>query len=176
MQRILSAIAATLIVAAPGSLSAQQPIATAAARRLASRAAAVIQGSAVNSSNGALANALVRVRDARSGRIAGQSLTDKLGAYTFKGLDPGSYVVEIVNQSQKTIAATNLISANAGETVTAVVKLTFDPSVLGDILGQVPVTGSSGSATLTQVAAQLPQTALQTIAVVVPAGAPASER
>lgn len=176
MQRILSAIAGVLIVATPASLSAQQPIATAAAGRLTSRATAAIQGSAVNSSNGPVISALVRVRDARSGRIASQSLTDKLGAYTFKGLDPGSYVVEIVNQSQKTIAASNLISANAGETVTAVVKLTFDPSTLGNIMGNVPVTGSTGLSGVSQIAAQLPQAALQAIPAVVPIGPPVSER
>jgi len=163
MQRVLSAIAGVLIVVTPASSSAQQPVA-AAARRLAARASAVIQGSAVNASNGPLVNASVRVRDARLGKIVNRSLTDKLGAYTFKDLDPGSYVVEIVNQSQTTIAVTNLINANAGETVTTVVKLTVDPSTLGKVVGNVPVTGSTGITRVSQLAA------------VVPTGAPVSER
>jgi hypothetical protein len=174
MQRVLSVIAGVLIVVTPGSLSAQQQVATEAARRLASRATVAIQGRAVNSLNGALVNTLVRVRDARSGRIVSQSLTDKLGAYTFKGLDPGSYVVEIVSQSQKTIAATSLLSANAGETVIAVVRLTFNPSNFGNVLGHVPL-GSSDSA-VSQIAAQLPELALQAIPTVVPVGPPVSER
>jgi hypothetical protein len=177
MQRVLSAIVGVLIVAAPASLSAQQQIATAmaaAARRAASGATAAIQGSAVNSSNGALVNTLVRVRNARSGRIASQSLTDKLGAYTFKGLDPGSYVVELVSQSQTTIAASSLISANAGETVTAVVKLSFNPSSLGNIIGQAPL--STSGTVVSELAPQVPSTALQSIAAVVPAGPPVSEQ
>ena len=163
MPRVLSAIAGVLIVLTPASLSAQQQVATASAGRLALRATVTIQGRALDSSNGALVNTAVRVRDARSGRIVGQSLTDKVGAYSFKGLDPGSYVVEIVSQSRTTIAATSLISANAGETVTAVVKLTFNPSNLANILGHVP-RSSPGSSTLAEIAA------------VVPAGTPVSER
>jgi hypothetical protein len=158
---MMCAIAAALIVATAGSVSAQQPGAIAAARRLASRVTAIIQGRAVNASNAPLVNTSVRVRDARSGRVANRSLTDKLGAFTFKGLDPGSYVVEIVDQGQTTIAATNLISANAGETVTAIVKLRVDPSILEGLVSKVPVTGSTG---------------LRQIPLVVPAGAPVSEQ
>jgi hypothetical protein len=182
MHRILSAAAAVLIVALPGPLSAQPQIATAAARRLATRATAAIQGSAVNSGNGALANTLVRVRDARLGRIVDQSLTDKLGAYTFKGLEPGNYVVEIVSNNQTTLAATNLISANAGETVHAIVRLPFKPSLLGAFLGQTaPAQGvtsaSSGlSDIVPELVNQLPQTVVQAIPAIVPVGPPVSER
>jgi protocatechuate 3,4-dioxygenase beta subunit len=77
----------------------------------------------------------VRVRDLQAGGIVGSSLTDKLGAYSFKGLDPGNYVVEIVGADKAALAATNLISANAGQTVHTSVKLPFRPAILPNILG-----------------------------------------
>ena len=181
MPRILSVIAGMLIVATPASLSAQQQIVAAAARRAALRATAAIQGSAVNSSNGVLVNTVVRVRDARLGHIVDQSLTDKLGAYTFKGLDPGNYIVEVVSNNQTTIATTSLISANAGETVTAIVRLPFTPSMLGAILGQeAPATSAAAAAgfgdLIPQITKDLPQTIIQAIPAVVPAGPPVSDQ
>jgi hypothetical protein len=170
MQRILSVIAGVLIFATPASMSAQQQIAAGAtARRLAARATAVIQGSAVNWTNGVLANTSIRVRDARLGRIVNQSITDNVGAYTFKGLDPGNYIVEIISNNQTTLAATNLISANAGETVTAVVRLPFKPSLLGAAFGQA----SSAQGGLVS---ELTQTAIKMVPAIVPAGDPATER
>src|SRR3954467_7922406 len=56
----------------------------------------LIQGNALDSTNGQLANATVRLRDARFGRILGAQLTDHSGLFTFKGLDPGSYIVEMM--------------------------------------------------------------------------------
>ena len=129
-------------------------------------------------------------RDARLGRIVNQSLTDKLGAYTFKGLDPGNYIVEIVSNNQTTLAATNLISANAGETVTAVVRLPFKPSLLAAILGQQSTVSSaakdvgsiSSSSTsnfggvLTSLVEQLPATTGQAIPTLLPSGPPVTEQ
>lgn len=181
MQRILTVLASVLVFATSSSVLAQQQIVSATARRLAARASAAIQGSAVNSTNGALANTLIRVRDARLGRIVNQSVTDKVGAYTFKGLDPGNYIVEIIGNNQTTLAATNLISANAGETVTAVVRLPFKPSLLGAVMGQAsPAQGASASSGISglipELVNELPQTAIQVIPAVVPAGDPATER
>ena len=178
MKRMLSVIAGVLVVATVAPVSAQRQIATTAARRLATRAGSVatIQGNALNS-GGALANTVVRVRDARLGRIVDQSLTDKLGAYSFKGLDPGNYVVEIVSANQTTIAATNMISVNAGETVTAIVRVPIKPSMLGRILGsQSASPATAGTDLVPRITAQLPQALVQAIAAVIPAPTPVSER
>src|SRR5947207_983294 len=50
----------------------------------------IIQGSALNSLNGSLPNAIVRLRDARIGRIVDTQLSDKAGLFTFRSVDPGS--------------------------------------------------------------------------------------
>ena len=179
MQRILSAIVGVFVVATAASASAQQPPATADGRRLALRASAAIQATAFTAVNGVLANTMVRLRDARLGRIVGQSFTDEKGACIFKGLDRGSYVVELVSNKQTTLAATPLISVNAGETVAAVVKLPFKPSLIQTLLGQdtssvasARAFGSSETAGLSE----LPQTIVQLVPTVVAVGAPVSER
>ncbi len=110
-----------------------------------------IQGNALNATNGSLPDSLVRLRDARFGRIVDTQMTDKSGLFAFKVLDPGSYIVEIVNPSDAAVlAASQLISVNIGEAVSAVVKLPFRVAPYGGILGTtapqaVAVTTSAAS-------------------------------
>lgn len=179
MQRISSAIAGVLVVATTASLSAQRPIPAATARRLALRTGAAIQTTAFNALNKVLAGTVIRLRDARLGRIVDQSLTDNQGNHTFKDLDRGNYIVELVSTTQTTLAATPLISVNAGETATAIVRLPLKPSVLGTLLGQQSSSvatagafGSSGSAG----SSELPTTIVQLVPTVVAVGVPVSER
>jgi hypothetical protein len=95
----------------------------------------VIQGNALSSTNGQLANALVRLRDARFGKILGSQVTDRLGLFEFKGVEPGTYIVEMVGDDQTILAASQLLSVNAGEAVSAVVKLPFRVPPFANLLG-----------------------------------------
>ena len=194
MHRRLALVIGVLTVFSAGSADAQRQSASAvpqtqtrvmALRPLRSNQLATIQGNAATSTNGNLPNSMVRLRDARYGRIVDTQFTDKTGAFVFKAVDPGNYIVEIVSTNQTTIAATQMLSANAGETVTAVVKLPIKPSMFASVLGQqggaasTPAT-ASGAATVTEaipaVVQQLPQTAAQSLPAVVPVGDPVSPR
>jgi hypothetical protein len=151
MNRTTSVIAAALVATAL-QVSAQQPIPS--APTLAARAAAkpnlprllpgtksnvltTIQGNALNSTNGSLPDSVVRLRDARFGRIVDMQYTDKAGLFAFKVLDPGSYVIEIMSTSNDAtvLAASQLIHVNAGEAVSAVVKLPFRVPPFAGVLG-----------------------------------------
>jgi hypothetical protein len=94
-----------------------------------------IQGNALTSTNGALQDSIVRLRDARSGHIVGVEMTDKLGLFAFPPVDPSIYVIEVVDTDQTVLAASQLLSVNAGDTVSAVVKLPWRKPPLGGILG-----------------------------------------
>jgi hypothetical protein len=94
-----------------------------------------IQGNTVDSTNGALGNTMVRLRDARLGRIVESQITDKAGSFAFKALDPGSYIVEMMANDQTVLTASQLINVNAGEAVSALVKLPFRILPLAGILG-----------------------------------------
>jgi len=110
-----------------------------------------IQGNALSSTNGALADAVVRLRDARIGRIIDSQISDKSGLFAFKAVDPGSYIVEIVGNDQTILAASQMLNVNAGEAVSAVVKLPFRIPPFAGLLGNttpsaLAVTAAAGSA------------------------------
>jgi hypothetical protein len=148
-------------------VAAQQGVghATGAVMNRAARAAALatIVGNALDQANGALPNSVVRVRDVMYGRIVASSLTNTVGAYSFKGLDPGNYIVELVtvgngfkglepgpgnatlpSVQQAPLAATNLINVNPGQVVNTIVKLP-KPEKWVNLLGNQPAPPPGGS-------------------------------
>jgi len=94
-----------------------------------------IQGNALDSTNRRLADTTVRLRDARAGRIIDVQTTDQAGLFAFQRIDPGSYIVELVARDATILAASQILNVNAGEAVSAIVKLPFRPPALGGLLG-----------------------------------------
>jgi hypothetical protein len=140
--------AASLIAAGTLSAAAQQPApfetARGAARATVSRTTVsrirsdgftTIQGNALTSTDGPLNGVTVRLRDARFGRIVGTQLTDKSGLFAFKAVDPGTYIVEIINNDESVLAASQLLNVNAGEAISAVVKLPFRVPPVAGLMG-----------------------------------------
>jgi hypothetical protein len=171
MTRLLSIATVAMIAISTLSLGAQQAAnstaARAAARSPVPRVAlaqarkdslASIQGNALDSANRQLNNVMVRLRDARFGHIVDTQLTDKSGLFAFKSLEPGSYIVELMSNDQTILAASQLLSVNAGEVVSAVVKLPFRIS---------PFSGLVGSTTMAAAAAVTAAAAASGIATVV---------
>jgi hypothetical protein len=111
-----------------------------------------IQGNALNSTNGQLPNAPVRLRNARSGGVIDTQITDQSGIFTFGGIDPGTYIVELIAEDQTTLAASQVLNINAGEAVSAVVKLPFRLPPFAGLLGRATTTAA---ALLTQAAANV---------------------
>src|SRR5262249_36320496 len=94
-----------------------------------------IQGNALTSTNTALVNTPVRLRDARFGRIVDTTLTGRSGVFEFRTADPRSYILGIMGNDQPVLAASQLINVNAGDAVTAVVKLPFRIPPFAGVLG-----------------------------------------
>ena len=84
---------------------------------------ATIQGNALNASNSPLADAIVRLRDARFGKLSSTELTDKAGLFAFGLVEPGTYVVELIDRSNVVLATSELLTVGPGETASAIVKL-----------------------------------------------------
>src|SRR5262249_39087331 len=82
-----------------------------------------IQGSALTSTNGILTDATVQLRDARFGRIVDVTVTDKAGVFVFRQVSPGTYVIELVGPDGSVLAASQILNVNAGEAISAVIKL-----------------------------------------------------
>lgn len=170
MSRI-SIAASVLFVAGSWSVSAQQQGVAAVPRTAAMSAAprvlpgprsnvlTTIQGNALNSTNGPMPDTFVRLRDARFGRVVETQITDKSGMFTFKVLDPGSYIVELMGKDQTLLAASQMLNVNAGDAVSAIVKLPFRVPPFAGLLG------SSSTPTAALIASQAAATG---IAAVVP--------
>lgn len=94
-----------------------------------------IQGNALDSANGPLPDSLVRLRDARFGRIVASQRTDKSGLFAFRTVDPGSYVVELLGGNQAVVGTSQLLNVAAGEAVSAVVKMPFRIPPFAGVLG-----------------------------------------
>jgi hypothetical protein len=99
------------------------------------KAFATIQGGALSATSAAQPDSPVRLRDARLGRIVETQRTDRSGLFAFRAVDPGSYVVELLSNDQRVLAASQVLHVNAGETITAVVRLPFRDAPLKGLLG-----------------------------------------
>ena len=84
---------------------------------------ATIHVSAVSETNTALPRRLVRLRDARYGRMVAVNETDEAGTFTFRVVDPGSYIIELLGGDQSIQATSALLGVGAGAVVYAVVRL-----------------------------------------------------
>jgi len=95
----------------------------------------MIQGNALSSTNGQMPNTVVRLRDARFGRIVGTEITDQSGLFAFRNVDPGTYIVEMMGGESTVLAASQLLSVNAGEVASAIVKLPFRVTPFAGAMG-----------------------------------------
>jgi len=152
MRRIFFTTACALAVTT--AAYAQTPAATAATKLLPGTRFGVlssVQGHAVSSTNGALPDTLVRLRDARNGRIVSSITTDKQGMFAFKGVDPGSYVVEIMSPANNAVvAASPVLNVSTGEAVSALVKLPFRIPAFAGLLGNTTQTTASAVSSAAQ--------------------------
>lgn len=134
MSRILAAASALMVAAGSWSVSAQQAVTVTPSNAVRSTVPrllpgsrsgflTIIQGNALNSTNGPMPDTLVRLRDARFGRVVDTQVTDKSGMFGFRVVDPGSYIVEMMANDQTLLAASQILNVNAGEAVSAIVKL-----------------------------------------------------
>jgi carboxypeptidase family protein len=124
-----------------------------------------LNGVAQGADRAPLSNYTVRVRDVADGQIAGTTTSSGAGEFTFTGLQPGNYVVEVVDAGGQVVglsptlgvttgsAMTVTINASAGGALTAASASSgFSLFGLGT-LGSVAVITAAGVAGVTAVVA-----------------------
>jgi hypothetical protein len=99
---------------------------------------ATIEGTALDSSGRAIPDALVRLRDARTGQILATEHADKEGLFSFGPVDPGLYIVEIVGSDRTVLAASPLLTADSDQVVSTVVRLPVRTGMFGFLGKTVP--------------------------------------
>jgi hypothetical protein len=82
--------------------------------------AASVAGSATSSSGETLINATVQLRDLATGSISGTTTSSSTGAFSFAAVNPGNYVVEVLNAAGQVVGTSASISVAAGAVVTGV--------------------------------------------------------
>ena len=112
---------AVIVVAA---LVAAAPVGVAAQVRAPAPAQASIGGRVVTPSGQVLVNTGVRARNLLTGTIAGSTSTAAGGQFSIVGLNPGNYVLEIVDAGGQVIGTSSFIFASAGGSVATTVTAT----------------------------------------------------
>lgn len=84
-------------------------------------ATGALQGVAQSSTGEVFSNVTVQLRNVQTGQLAGSTTTNAAGSFSFTGLNPANYVVEIVNQAGTIIGTSSVVSVTAGAAVAATV-------------------------------------------------------
>jgi hypothetical protein len=109
------------VPAAPGAPVAVRT-GTRAGGAVASRATSIV-GVAWNADNGPLPGARVRLRNVVTGRVALTAVANEAGQFTFVAMEPGSYLIELVNERDKILTVGQTFTIEPGETVATFVRL-----------------------------------------------------
>lgn len=127
------------------------------------RGQGALGGVAQSADRAPLSNFRVQVRNANTGELAGSTTSNQAGQFSFTSLQPGSYVVEIVDANGKVVGLSASLPVAAGSTVTVTVGATAAGALaagggglslqgLGP-LASVAVAGAASGAAVTAVVA-----------------------
>lgn len=75
-----------------------------------------INGVAADAAKNPLANHTVRLRNLATGEITSVTQSTTNGSFSFVGIDPGNFVIEIVNSASQVIATSSTVVVSAGTT------------------------------------------------------------
>jgi hypothetical protein len=131
---------------------------------LAQQGTGAVNGLAQGVDKAPLRNYTVQIRNANTGQIAGSTTSTQAGQFSFAGLQPGSYVVEIVDAAGQVVGLSSSVSVAAGATVTVAVSATAAGAIAAasaggfSLLGlgplaSVAVAGAASAAAVTAVVA-----------------------
>ena len=114
-----------------------------------------VRGTTIDAQSRLLPNSNVRLRNVRTGRVVGTQVTDQAGLFNFKSVDPGSYVVELLDSNQTVAAASDILYVNAGNTVSTLVQIPLKTPPIAGLISRNLTTAAviAASATATGVLA-----------------------
>lgn len=120
-RRAISAAAVLLVLcaaAAAGPINSKRVRASASAV-----VGTTILGTAWRADNTPIPQARVRLRNVTTGRVEATTIANGRGQFTFSNIEPGSYVIELVNDEGRVLALGQVFSLGPGETVATFVRL-----------------------------------------------------
>jgi hypothetical protein len=138
----LLVIALTLALALPASPLVVTSVAQAEIASLA--------GTAASSTGETLANVTVQLRDLATGTVSGTTTSSSTGAFSFGLVNPGNYVVEVLNAAGEVVGTSASVSVAAGAAITGV---TVSATAAAVAASAAAVAGVSTIAAVTSAAA-----------------------
>ena len=85
--------------------------------------AGTVIGTVWSHNDAPIARARLRLRDVTSGQVVRTTQADELGRFTFVKVAPGSYIVELVDNSGKILALGQMFALGPVETVATFIRL-----------------------------------------------------
>jgi hypothetical protein len=113
MHRIMALTLVAAMMAQAAAVVAAGPLAQ-------EQTTGAIRGTSVNGSGQPVANATVQLRNLSTGQLVGSTTSNVSGQFSFAGLNPGTYAVEVVNATGQIIGTSASISVAAGSVATGV--------------------------------------------------------
>jgi carboxypeptidase family protein len=81
---------------------------------------ATLSGTATSSTKEPLGHVLVRLRSIHTGNVMAATSSDAAGRFSFAGLNPDTYVIELVSAAGQIVGTSAAISVSGGAVVTGV--------------------------------------------------------
>lgn len=144
MRRIAVLVIAALFALHTAPAFAAAPKA-AAKGKAAAQATGGINGTAQSSTGQTLSNYTVQLRNVATGQLSGSTTSSASGLFSFGGLNPGSYVLEIVNSSGAIVGTSSAIGVVAGGVVSVTVTASA-AAALGALAGGAAAAAGAGGA------------------------------
>lgn len=94
-----------------------------------------VQGTATNTNGATLPNYSIQLRNLATGQLAGTTTSNAAGAFSFAGLTPGNYVIEVVNQAGAVVGTSAALTVTAGTTITVSVSASAAAAIGGTAAG-----------------------------------------
>jgi Carboxypeptidase regulatory-like domain len=79
-----------------------------------------LSGTASSSSGQVMANTILHLRNLETGELAGATTSSAAGQFSFVGLNPGTYAVEVLNASGRIVGTSGSVAIGDGAAVTGV--------------------------------------------------------
>src|SRR5689334_13981582 len=108
-------------------------------------APAALIGTASNTGGQTLVNAAVQLRNLATGQVAGTTTSNAVGQFSFIGLNPGNYAVEVLNAAGQVVGTSASVTVSAGAAVTGV-SVTATAAAAGAAAGGVAAGVAAGAA------------------------------
>lgn len=112
-----------------------------------------IQGTAQSAAGQTLSNVTVQLRNLQTGQIAGTTTSSATGGFSFAGLDPANYVIEVVNQAGVVVGSSAAVTVASGTTTTVTVSASANAGVAGLGASAASAGGLSTAIVITTIAA-----------------------